>query len=638
MSRNRLAEASSPYLRQHKDNPVHWQPWDEEAHAQAIREDKPIFLSVGYSSCHWCHVMEHETFENDEVAVLLNENFVSIKVDREERPDVDEAYMTAVQLYNGHGGWPMTLFLTPERNPFFAGTYLPAQDRGQHPGFLTVASYFAKGWKNHRSELEDAATEFRGALEHALSHETPESHASLDSGLIDAAISAYKSHGFGGKPRFPAHQIIHLLLHFSERPECVSLACSLLDEMMLGGIHDHVGGGFHRYSTDERWLLPHFEKMLYDNAQMLSNYATAFQITGNAEYRRVCERLVGWLEREMTSAEGLFFSALDADSEGEEGKYYTWSFDEAARIASREFAEAYGLRKEGNFRDEALGALTGQNIPHIAMSTPTRLAGSPTSLSRGEVDGYDRELELLLVARNGRVRPGLDDKALVAWNGLMISGLVAAGRPDLAEKCANAILKFHPIPHQVVNGMAEGRAFLDLAYFVEGLLDLGLRDKAEEVFDAMVPEFHDENGGWYFSGESHERLFGRTKTVFDNATPSAAAVMTRCAVRLGKSEIAGKDLAANLGWMERAPFATATLLRAAAEFLGAGYEVQKKEGVRSRSRSSPARLSSRMESPDGRLGSSCRMDGTFSRPAVVRWWTSSSRGYRSRRLRCRRET
>jgi uncharacterized protein YyaL (SSP411 family) len=570
MSRNRLASASSPYLRQHKDNPVHWRPWDAEALDEAAAQDKPIFLSVGYSSCHWCHVMEHEVFENAEIADLLNRHYISIKVDREERPDLDDAYMTAVQLYNGHGGWPMTLFLTPERKPFFAGTYFPADDRGQHPGFKTIAAYFADMWRNHRGELKAASEEFGAAIEHALSNDPPETAADLNEELIENAVRQMKAHmdavhgGFKGKPKFPPHQTLRLMLHLAETrgsKECLEMATATLDGMLRGGIHDHVGGGFHRYSTDERWLLPHFEKMLYDNAQMLSNYARAHKLTGEADYWTACEGIVNWIEREMTAETGLCCSALDADTEGEEGLYYTWTWDELSHMPQA-FLDAFGVRPEGNFNDEASGSPTGRNILHRSTTAQP----------------YQRELAELLERRRARVAPGLDDKCLIAWNGLLISGLAEFGKLEMAERIANVALGFSPLPHQVVNGVPEGEAFLDASYLVQGLLDLAeatgdeaWRVKAASLFEKLAPSFRDETGGgWYFTSPAHERLFGRAKSVFDGATPSPSAVMTLCAVRLGRLDMAQQDLEAAVGWMERVPFSTSTLLLAAARYLDAG--------------------------------------------------------------------
>ncbi|MBA3725155.1 MAG: thioredoxin domain-containing protein [Armatimonadetes bacterium] len=557
---NRLADASSPYLRQHKNNPVHWQPWDDAAFALARDQQKPIFLSVGYSSCHWCHVMEHESFENPEIAAILNDKFVSIKVDREERPDVDETYMAAVQMSSGHGGWPMTLFLTPEREPFFAGTYLPAEDRGQYAGFKTILTQISIAWNERRPELQEAANSFGRALEETMRQPAPEATGVLGWPLIDFAIEQMKNRfdvehgGFGERPKFPPHQAIALLLYMAEhheRKDCLKLATRTLDGMMLGGMHDHVGGGFHRYSTDEEWLLPHFEKMLYDNALMLANYANASRLTANQEYRRVCDRLVAWLEREMMSSAGTFYSALDADSEGEEGKFYTWGRDDAS--VSEEFKQTFGLTKDGNFLDEATGVRTGHNIPHL-----TRPQGSQ----------WDQELDSLREQRERRARPGLDDKILVAWNGLMISGLVAAGRSDLAGKCAATILSADRVPHQFAGGKPEGEPFLDLAYLVQGLLDLGVRTEAEKLFDKMIDTFHDgAQGGWFFSGDRHEHLFGASKAALDSATPSPSAVAIRCAVRLGRHEIAQIDLRAMLGWMERAPLASEAMLLTTAMLL-----------------------------------------------------------------------
>jgi uncharacterized protein YyaL (SSP411 family) len=556
MAANRLAKSSSPYLRQHKDNPVHWQPWDDAALRRAASEDKPIFLSVGYSSCHWCHVMEHESFLDANVAETLNEHFINIKVDREERPDIDETYMAAVQIANGHGGWPMSVFLTPDFRPFWAGTYLPKEDRGPQPGFKTLIRYLAQVWTQRRAEIDHAAGEFANALRQLLAHEVETDGARIRdrTELLAGAESEAISHlRHEGKPKFPPHSMLRFLLYRAEHAsstDALRAAEQVLTGMMLGGIQDQVGGGFHRYSTDERWLLPHFEKMLYDNGLMLRNYADAYRITRNAEYKRVCERLVDWAQREMLSPEGFFYSALDADSEGEEGKYYVWRDDELP--ADNEFRKRFGIRGEGNFRDEASGELSGANILYLNEPVGER---------------FDGQLAELKKKRAKRTAPGLDDKCLVAWNGLMISGLCAFDRQDLAARCADAILAYSTLPHQIVNGVAEGIPFLDQSYFIEGLLDLAestgsndYRDAATNLFESAVHEFR-QNGAWTFTGSRHQELFGRSKPVADNATPSPSAVMTRCALRLGNREIVESDMARAAPWMEHAPAACSSYLQ-----------------------------------------------------------------------------
>lgn len=567
---NRLRDASSPYLRQHADNPIHWQPWDEAAFDQARREDKPVFLSVGYSACHWCHVMERESFENQSVARALNENFVSIKVDREERPDVDEVYMAAVQLATGRGGWPMSLFLTPDKKPFFAGTYFPLEDRHDYLGFRSVVEKIARAWREQRDDIERAANEFARSLHrHRISH--PLGDGALDSAIIRRALEALEASydpvhgGFGSRPKFPPHSALLLLLDL-ETEDAMRLCVGTLDGMLRGGIHDHVGGGFHRYSTDEKWMLPHFEKMLYDNALLLKTYAIAFRKTGNRAYRRVCERIVHFAVRDLASPQGLYYSALDADSEGEEGTYYTWTqreIEDALGSRAPKFIEAFEILPDGNYYDEAHHTKNGRNLLHA----------SSTDLS-----SYDEDLSALLRIRSERIRPHLDDKILIAWNGLMIGALATAGEIDRAIAAAEAILQFAPeLPHQIVKGNPEGKAFLDCAYVIEGLLDLAdatnadvWRGRAEELYNFMLNKFRSPNGGWYFTSDDHETLFGFHKPILDASLPSPNGILAQCGVRLGKLDIAAKDLLANLGWMQRAPEATESSILAAKMYFDAG--------------------------------------------------------------------
>ncbi len=574
MSINRLSKSLSPYLLQHANNPVHWQMWDEEAFSLAKHEDKPIFLSVGYSSCHWCHVMEHESFENEEIAELLNEHFISIKVDREERPDVDDAYMTAVQLSTGRGGWPMSVFMTPDGKPFFTGTYFPPDDRGGYPGFKTIVFHIAKAWKEKREDLIKTAEEFASVLER---HRTISGHSfdgkfSFDLVMHGAREVMAEVHTKQDqRPKFPPHSALRFLLHLAKvhrNKECLDTAVHVLDTMMLGGIHDHVGGGFHRYSTDEIWLVPHFEKMLYDNAMLLESYGTAFDLTKNEEYKRVCERIAGWLLREMQSGEGLFYSALDADSEGEEGLFYTWTWQEIHEILGEragDFIDAFGVKQEGNYREEISGELTGRNILHLKSQVGNR---------------FDEELALLLTERNKRIHPGLDNKCLISWNGLAISGLCKSGYLDEAKRAADYILKLSPFPHQVVNGKKSGVPFLESIYFVGSLLDLHdftneqrYFDAAKRLFSEMKEEYHDDiSGGWYFSGKSREIIFGNPKPALDGATLSPNGIAIQCAIRLGDLECAEKDLRALHMWMIELPTATETLHQALDMYLQASPE------------------------------------------------------------------
>ncbi len=568
---NLLANASSPYLRQHASNPVHWRPWGEEAFAAAIQSETPVFLSVGYSSCHWCHVMEHESFEDQGIAKLLNNHFVSIKVDREERPDVDEAYMLAVQLATGRGGWPMSVFLTPDRKPFFAGTYFPREDRGAHRGFRSILEGIASAWRDGRGEIEQAANEFALALERHRSTE-PTGSGLLDESVVSKTLVALaetfdsENGGFGTRPKFPPHSALRLLLAMPDEPVAKRILHKTLDGLLRGGIHDHVGGGFHRYSTDENWVLPHFEKMLYDNALLLRCFALAGKQFDSASYLRVADRIAQWLLREMRSEDGLFYSALDADTEGEEGLFYTWAEDEIDQVlgnSSGDFKNAFNVAQEGNYLDEMTRSRTGRNVLH-------------TSTDR--LEQFDGDLEILRQVRESRPRPALDDKSVVAWNGLAIGALAASGHVDAATRAANEILKQgYPFPHQIVGRVAEGRAFVDLAYFVEGLLDLSdatedlsWATRAEEVYDQMIPEFRAPYGGWHFSGSNHESLFGNHRPCLDTATPSPNGILVLCAVRLGRLDLAAEDLRSLMGWVEHAPHATESVVLAAKRYFEVG--------------------------------------------------------------------
>jgi uncharacterized protein YyaL (SSP411 family) len=594
---NRLAQESSPYLLQHKDNPVDWYPWGDEAFERAKAEDKPVFLSVGYSSCHWCHVMAHESFESSEVAKLLNKHFVSVKVDREERPDVDETYMAAVHLTNGRGGWPMSVFLTPDKKPFFAGTYFPKHDRGDYPGMMTHLRQIAEGWASKRAEFEKVADEYVKALDQLFSKPAPATFGSLSEETLLNALQALaadadlENGGFGSRPKFPPHTAVEFLLQYaatgpesdlavdSPRGTALALALNALYRMALGGIHDHVGGGFHRYSTDERWLVPHFEKMLYDNALLLASYARASEMLAQAdpEFAAVAQRaihgIVGFVERELTSPEGLFYSAVDADSEGVEGRYYVWTEEEVRKILGSEadaFLNLYGFEPDGNFTDESTGKRTGANIPHLADQPDDAMEGS---------------LAKLRAARDGRVRPGTDQKALVGWNGLMIGALAEAGFTAPAARAALAILKATRVaghlPRLIASGKPEGLGFLeDYAYFVQGLAALAnvtgdavWAEATVTVAADMVRRFYDDaDGGFWATSEEHETLFNRTKPVFDQPIPSANSVAIRCLIAFGELDLAGKSLAAFHGWLESAPQSCEGLILAAMEYLDAARD------------------------------------------------------------------
>jgi hypothetical protein len=571
-------------LRQHQENPVDWYPWGDEAFDKARKDDKPIFLSVGYSSCHWCHVMAHESFEDQHVAHALNRYFVNVKVDREERPDVDEQYMTAVQLATGRGGWPMSVFLRPDGAPFHAGTYFPKEARGEFPGFAAIVTALGRAYQDQREQINEAAEQFSGALKKALLRLPPPPPNTPVVSVLDRSLQvshqAYDDEhgGFGNAPKFPPHATLSFLAEYSQgrnevqseaenpeayRAEAREICLGILEAMALGGIHDHVGGGFHRYSTDERWLLPHFEKMLYDNAQLLVAYAKGLRLDPNDEQRQLFEQtikgIVGWLEREMTSQEGLFYSALDADSEGEEGKFYVWSASEikhALGANALDFMAEFNVSTEGNYHDEATREKTGFNVLHRSS------IGEP----------FTNELNILLRERNKRVKPGLDYKALASWNGLAIGGLALVGQIDKAKKCAEVWREAYRthgyLPHQITEGEASGRGLLDdYGCLARGVLllakatdDTALMAFAMELLDQAREQFRDPNNGDYFfvSSESEE-LFGRTKPAMDRAEPSPNGVLAHALLLADRSEEALEVVRANAGWIYGVPQATETL-------------------------------------------------------------------------------
>ncbi|WP_343418955.1 thioredoxin domain-containing protein [Candidatus Flexifilum breve] len=427
---NRLANETSPYLQQHADNPVDWYPWGDEAFTKAKAEDKPVLLSVGYSACHWCHVMAHESFEDEATAAIMNDLFVNIKVDREERPDVDEIYMQAVQMMTGHGGWPMTVFLTPEGKPFYGGTYFPREARYGMPSFQQVLEGVIDAYRNRRPQLEKMANELSGSLQReklAIGGTPDDLNAELLTAAASKLTAAFDKQygGFGGAPKFPQPMNLEFLLREYQRTgsaELLDMVTFTLQKMARGGMYDQLGGGFHRYSVDAIWLVPHFEKMLYDNAQLSRVYLHAYQITGEAFYRTIAEEIYDYVLREMTSADGGFYSATDADSEGEEGKFFVWSkaeLDDLLGDDARIAVEYWGVSARGNFE--------GHNIlfvPNDEAVAAERLGLSVADLRAKLALIKDK----LFAARTQRVHPGLDDKILTAWNGLMLASLSEAAR------------------------------------------------------------------------------------------------------------------------------------------------------------------------------------------------------------------
>jgi len=529
---NRLADETSPYLLQHRDNPVDWYPWGEEALERARAEDRPILLSVGYSACHWCHVMERESFEDPDTAASMNEHFVCIKVDREERPDVDAIYMEAVQGMTGHGGWPLTAFLDPDGVPFFGGTYFPPEPRHGMASFPMVIDAVVQSWAQKREQIRAAAPRTRQGLS-AIGRLEP-SKDLLSADLVTDAVRALRQQadmsrgGFGDAPKFPPASALELLLArgVTDVPE------RTLDAMAAGGIYDQVGGGFARYSVDAEWLVPHFEKMLYDNALLARTYLHGWQVLGHERYRRVCEQTLQWALREMRGPEGGFQSALDADSEGEEGRFYVWTPDEIRQALAEkglgheagEVQAFFGITERGNFE--------GRNILHVA-------AGPPDD----PPEWYEEVRRALYSARSRRVWPGRDDKRLASWNALMIAALAEAGAAlpcqdylDAAVACAEFVWDEMRDDGRLQRTHKDGRARLnayleDYAYLVEALLtlyeatfDARWFDAARETADQMVELFGDpERGGFFTTSHDHEQLIARRKDVDDHPIPSGNA-------------------------------------------------------------------------------------------------------------------
>jgi uncharacterized protein YyaL (SSP411 family) len=553
---NRLAGQTSPYLLQHAHNPVDWYPWGEEALERARREDKPILLSIGYAACHWCHVMEAESFEDADTAALMNERFVCIKVDREERPDIDAIYMDAVQAMTGHGGWPLTAFLTPDQKPFYAGTYFPNEDRHGLPAFRRVLAAIAETWSTRRSEAETQAQRIVDAI--ARVGTLTASDDPLSDDVLLEALRTLRSAfdrrwgGFGGAPKFPQPMTLEFVLrcHLRGLPDALEMLTVTLDRMADGGMHDQAGGGFHRYSTDERWHVPHFEKMLYDNAQLARLYTRAWQVTGAERYRWVASRTCDYLLRELRQPEGGLSSSQDADSEGREGRFFIWSWEELVEAVGEPVALAFGAAPPGNW--EGANVLwTPRPIPEIA----AELGIDPVGL---EADLSSARAELLEIRRR-RPHPATDDKVLAGWNGLAISALAESGRAlgepayvEAAVRAADFVLTHlrgddGRLLRAWRGGRVSGPAYAeDHALMAEALLTLyettfELRwfEEARRLADDLLRRFHDEaRGGFFQTGEDDEVLVVRPKELYDNAVPSgnsaAADVLQRLALLTGE--------------------------------------------------------------------------------------------------------
>lgn len=599
---NHLIHETSPYLLQHAHNPVNWFPWGEEALGLAKKLDRPIFLSIGYSACHWCHVMEQESFENEAIAQILNENFIAIKVDREERPDIDEIYMTAVQLMTGSGGWPLSVWLTPNLEPFFGGTYFPPEDRWGRAGFKNILLQIAQLWQQRRGEVLNSANQITASLNQINQVQSEE--AALDQSLWHLAFKSAEQQfderhgGFGGAPKFPmAMELSFLLRYYFHTGEKRALAMveKSLNEMAAGGIFDHLGGGFHRYSTDERWLVPHFEKMLYDNALLTITYLEAFQITKNVDYKETAIATLDYVLREMTAPEGGFYSSQDADSEGEEGKFYVWQKSDIETILGKEetklFADIYDVTDHGNWE--------GKNILHLRR----RLAGAAKENGLSLADLKDRlatDRKRLFEARAQRIPPGTDDKILTDWNGLMISafckGFQVLADPKYltaAQKAVDFLLEKLYIDGRILKTYRNGKSHLngylsDYAFLVAALIDLYESDfdwkylaKATEINALMLQKFWDEkSGGFYFTPDDHERLIVRTRNAYDNAIPAGNSVAVHNLLRLSQfmGDFNSKDKAERTlklftSQMQRSPSGFAVLLSSLDYFWGNPKEV-----------------------------------------------------------------
>ena len=553
---NSLINETSPYLLQHAYNPVEWYGWNEEALERSRKEDKPIFLSIGYSSCHWCHVMAHESFEDNEIAKIMNEYYINIKVDREERPDIDDIYQRACQMYTGNGGWPLSVFLTPDQRPFYVGTYFPKESRHGLPGFGTILSRLADGYKNRRNEVNSSSQEFVTALRESATDIVTDTETKLEKTIInEAAVTLLQLAdniygGFGTAPKFPnASNLLFLLraYDYSGITRYRDFVNFTADKMDSGGIHDHVGGGFARYSTDQRWLVPHFEKMLYDNALLSTLYSELFSITSNPNYSNVLDKVLRYVQREMTSKEGAFYSSQDADSEGEEGKYYLWSYKELKQILDSEifeiFTDRFGVTQGGNYE--------GKNILNKYTSIQ-RLAQRYSKSQDWTNEMIEASLEQLYQVRLKRIKPGTDRKILTSWNGLMISGFISGykvtGNSSYLENAQRAVrfiessLKNNGNRlNRVFNKVSKISGYLDdYAFYVDALINLFSVDsksyyleRAIEYTDSMIAHFWDSKANdFYFTPDDNEKLIVRTKNHYDLAIPSGNSVAASNLIKL----------------------------------------------------------------------------------------------------------
>ena len=564
MKHNRLIHEKSPYLLQHAENPVDWYAWEPEAFEKARKENKPIFLSIGYSTCHWCHVMAHESFENPEVARLMNEVFVCIKVDREERPDIDNIYMRACQKMTGSGGWPLTILMTPDKKPFFAGTYIPRESHHGRRSMLDLVPRIKEVWDTQHADILKFADQITASLNQLSQGSTGDE---LDKSTLKTAYEQLSSRfseqygGFGNAPKFPSPQNLLFLLRYwqsTNDEKALRMVVKTLQSMQEGGIYDHIGFGFHRYSTDSHWLVPHFEKMLYDQAMLAMAYIEAYQATGKKELRETAKKIFTYVLRDMTDSKGGFYSAEDADSEGVEGKFYVWTEDEIRKVLKGEEADliinVYNIDKTGNFRDEASGKNTGANILHLEKTLTEVAFKNKTSVDELK-ERVEAARQKLFTARNKRIHPHKDDKILTDWNGLMIAALAKGAQvcnepeyADAAKRAADFILTDMRRPDgRILHRYRDGHAAIlanvdDYAFLIWGLLEL-----YETAFDVhylqtalnlnseMIRYFWDEqNGGFYFTADDAEELIVRQKDIYDGAIPSGNSVAVLNLFRLAR--------------------------------------------------------------------------------------------------------
>jgi len=599
---NRLIDESSPYLLQHAHNPVKWYPWGAKAFKRAKKKDKPVFLSIGYSTCHWCHVMERESFENEEIAEILNKHFVSIKVDREQRPDVDQIYMNAVMMMTGSGGWPLSVFLTPEGKPFYGGTYFPPKDAFGRPGFGRILLSVAEAWKNKRQRLIESAGKLSEFLK---SPEATPGRADLSPDMLDNAFDQFKAAfdavhgGFGEAPKFPQPTNLSMLLGYWHRTadsKALRMVAKTLDTMVNGGIYDHLGGGFHRYATDARWLIPHFEKMLYDQAQLSKVYLEAYQITKNQRYADIARNIFDYVLRDMTDPAGGFYSAEDADSDGEEGTFYLWDADEISSVLEKEqarlFNAYFGVTDKGNFEK-------GKTIFSIVSSTE-QLAKKFETHPAAIEDALTAARRKLFEAREKRNRPHRDDKVITSWNGLMISSLAYGGMvlderkyTQAAERCAEFVMsklyKNGRLRRYYRDGRVIGKAFLDdYAFMIFGLLDLYEATfdvkwliEAKTLSEEMIEWFVDrEEGGLFLTGKDGEKLIVRSKPGLDGAIPSGNSIAALALLKLGRltmnqefAEQGSRILEAFSSQLAQSPVSSSAMLIALNFWLGPQQEI-----------------------------------------------------------------